>query len=165
MKSLHKGKLYLLENQLWSTINLKKIGCSKDVNLRIKSMSSALPDEVYILHQSSDLIDKYFYEHLLAKLLFKYRYKSNREFYQIDIQDYISIINSIETINKLYNDQESLLQFIRTYDKEYYNKRFGSTKTIESIKSIKSKDTNNKVTYSYNNKKKQKLFVDTSSIA
>ena len=125
MKTLHKGKLYLLQNELWSTINIKKIGCSKDVESRIKPLSSALPDEIEIIHQSSVLIDKYFYEHLLSKLLFKYRYKSNREFYQIDIQDYISIINSIETINKLYNDQESLLQFIRTYDKEYYNKRFG----------------------------------------
>ncbi len=155
MKTLHQGKLYLLQNVLWSTINLKKIGCSINPEIRKKPLSSALPDEIEIIHQSSVLTDKYFYEHMLSKLLFKYRYKTNREFYQIELEDYISIIKSIETINKLYNNEETLLEFIKNYDPDYYKKRFNSIQTII---------TNNKYNYSISKKKKQKLFVDTSCL-
>jgi hypothetical protein len=151
---LHPGKIYLLENELWQTKNLKKIGVAKDTEKRKVSLETALPDPINILYESEILQDKFFYEYLLSKLLFKYRYKSNREFYQIDTTDFISISNTIETINKLYNSSELLLEFIYNYDTEYYNQRFGKKILIE----------NKKKNYSFTKKKKQKIFIDTSSL-
>jgi len=128
MKKLHEGKIYLLSNSLWDTMNLKKIGVAIDPEDRIKTLSTSLPTEINILFQTSDLIDKFFYEHMLSKLLYAYRYVKYREFYQIELNDFNNIISSIETINKLYNSEESLLQFIENYDREYYKQRFNSKK-------------------------------------
>jgi hypothetical protein len=153
---LHPGKIYLLENELWQTKNLKKIGVAKDTEKRKVSLETALPDPINILYESEILQDKFFYEYLLSKLLFKYRYKSNREFYQIDTNDFVSITNTIETINKLYNSPELLLEFIYNYDTEYYNQRFGKKILIENKKKNYS--------YSFTKKKKQKIFIDTSSL-
>ncbi len=155
---LHPGKIYLLENELWQTKNLKKIGVAKDTEKRKVSLETALPDPINILYESEILQDKFFYEYLLSKMLYKYRYKSNREFYQIDTKDFVSITNTIETINKLYNSSELLLEFIYNYDNEYYNKRFGKKILIENVKEIKKLN----YCYSLNKKKKQKLFIDTS---
>jgi hypothetical protein len=151
MSKLYEGKIYLLSNSLWDTMNLKKIGVAIDPEDRIKTLSTSLPTEINILHQTTDLIDKFFYEHLVSKLLYKYRYVKNREFYQIELNDFNNIISSIETINKLYNSEESLLEFIENYDKEYYNKRFCKKETgyIQSKK---------------NKYKKTTLSVDTSSV-
>ena len=66
---------------------------------------------------------------MLSKLLYAYRYVKNREFYQIELNDFNNIISSIETINKLYNSEESLLQFIENYDREYYDRRFCKKET------------------------------------
>ena len=161
MTKLYSGSIYLLENVLWTTINLKKIGCSSNPLIRKKSLSTALPDEINIAHQSTTLTDKYFFEHMLSKLLYKYRYKSNREFYQIELSDYITIINTIETINKLYNTEESLLDFIKNYDQEYYKNRFELKENVSPVM------RENKIVYKNNlhhilKKKKRKLFIDTS---
>ena len=129
MKKLHEGKIYLLSNSLWDTMNLKKIGVAIDPEDRIKTLSTSLPTEINILFQTSDLIDKFFYEHMLSKLLYAYRYVKNREFYQIELNDFNNIISSIETINKLYNSEESLLEFIENYDREYYDRRFCKKET------------------------------------
>ena len=118
----------LLSNSLWDTMNLKKIGVAIDPEDRIKTLSTSLPTEINILFQTSDLIDKFFYEHMLSKLLYAYRYVKNREFYQIELNDFNNIISSIETINKLYNSEKLLLQFIENYDREYYKQRFNSKK-------------------------------------
>ena len=56
-----------------------------------------------------------------------YRYVKNREFYQIELNDFNNIISSIETINKLYNSEELLLEFIK--NREYYNRRFYKKET------------------------------------
>ncbi len=163
MTKLYSGSIYLLENVLWSTINLKKIGCSSDPLNRKKTLSTALPDEIIIAHQSTTLTDKYFFEHMLSKLLYKYRYKSNREFYQIELSDYITIINTIETINKLYNTEESLIDFIKNYDQEYYKKRFESkTNVLPVMRENKIVCKNN--LHHIIQKKKRKLYIDTSYI-
>ena len=120
MSKLYEGKIYLLSNSLWDTMNLKKIGVAIDPEDRIKTLSTSLPTEINILFQTSDLIDKFFYEHMLSKLLYAYRYVKNREFYQIELNDFNNIISSIETINKLYNSEELLLEFIENYDREHY---------------------------------------------
>ena len=151
MKKLYEGKIYLLSNSLWDTMNLKKIGVAMDPEDRIKTLSTSLPTEINILFQTSDLIDKFFYEHMLSKLLYAYRYVKNREFYQIELNDFNNIISSIETINKLYNSEESLLQFIENYDREYYNKRFGKKEC-------------GYIQYKKNKYKKTTLSVDTSSV-
>ena len=151
MKKLYEGKIYLLSNSLWDTMNLKKIGVAMDPEDRIKTLSTSLPTEINILFQTSDLIDKFFYEHMLSKLLYAYRYVKNREFYQIELNDFNNIISSIETINKLYNSEESLLQFIENYDREYYNRRF-------------CKKECGYIQYKKNKYKKTTLSVDTSSV-
>ncbi len=159
---LHPGKIYLLQNDLWQLKNLKKIGVAKDTGKRKVSLETALPDPINILYESEILQDKFFYENLLSKLLFKYRYKSNREFYQIELNDFISISNTIETINKLYNSPELLLEFICNYDTEYYNKRFGKEILLENpIEILKE---NKRLNYSCSVKKKQKLYIDTSCL-
>jgi len=124
MTKLYSGHIYLLANTLWDIIELKKIGVSNDTELRIKGLATALPDEINILFESNILMDKYFYEYMVSKLLYKYRYSSNREFYKIDVEDFQKIISMIETINRLYNNEESLLEFIKNYDLEYYKRRF-----------------------------------------
>jgi len=151
MKKLYQGKIYLLGNDLWNTMNLKKIGVAIDPEDRIKTLSTSLPTEINILFQTSDLIDKFFYEHMLSKLLYAYRYVKNREFYQIELNDFNNIISSIETINKLYNSEESLLEFIENYDREYYDRRFCKKET-GYIRMKKNKF------------KKTTLSVDTSSV-
>ena len=150
MQKLYEGKIYLLSNSLWDTMNLKKIGVAIDPEDRIKTLSTSLPTEINILFQTSDLIDKFFYEHMLSKLLYAYRYVKNREFYQIELNDFNNIISSIETINKLYNSEESLLEFIENYDREYYNRSFYKKETGYIRKR--------------NNYKKRTLSVDTSSL-
>ena len=156
----HPGKIYLLENELWQTKNLKKIGVSKNTEKRKVSLETSLPDPINILYESEILEDKFFYEHLLSKMLFKYRYVSNREFYSIELKDFIIIIQTIETLNKLYNTQELLKEFIYNYDLEYYFQRFGKENPIVIVKEIKKLN----YCYSLNKKKKQKLFIDTSCL-
>ena len=151
MTKLQSGHIYLLANALWDSIELKKIGVSNDTQIRIKGLSTALPDEINKLFESNILIDKYFYEHMVSKMLYKYRYSSNREFYKIDIEDFKKIITMVETINRLYNDEESLLEFIKNYDLEYYKRRFN--RNSEYIK----RDIINKVI----KRKKQSLYVCT----
>jgi hypothetical protein len=92
---------------------------------------------------------------MLSKLLYAYRYVKNREFYQIELNDFNNIISSIETINKLYNSEESLLEFIENYDREYYKQRFNSKKCSAECGYIQSKK---------NKYKKTTLSVDTSSV-
>ena len=150
MSKLFRGKIYLLGNDLWNTLNLKKIGCAEDPEDRIKTLSTSLPTEINILCKTTYLIDKFFYEHMLSKLLYAYRYVKNREFYQIELNDFNNIISSIETINKLYNSEESLLEFIENYDRDYYDRRFCKKETGYIRKR--------------NNYKKRTLSVDTSSL-
>ncbi len=119
---MHKGKIYLLSNICWN--NLKKIGVSKNTNKRIKTLQSSLPDDIQILYVSEELIDKFFYEHFLSKLLYKFRYRNDREFYEINDDDFYNLIKTIETINKLYDTQDKLLQFIKNFDNKYYKRRF-----------------------------------------
>jgi hypothetical protein len=124
MTKFYQGKIYLLSNDLWDHINVKKIGVAEDTNDRVKTLSTALPTQINILYESSTLIDKFFYEHMLSKLLYKYRYNNHREFYDINIDDFKNIIISIETINKLYDTPELLDAFIHNYDYNYYKNRF-----------------------------------------
>jgi hypothetical protein len=54
-------------------------------------MLTGLPEDIVILYESIDLLDKIFYEHLLSKILFKFRYRTNREFYEIETNDFIQL--------------------------------------------------------------------------
>jgi hypothetical protein len=137
---LHKGKLYLLSNTSWNT--LKKIGVAEFPISRIKSMQTGLPEDIIILYESIDLIDKFFYDsksvhnllykscddHMLSKILYKIRYRKDREFYEIETNDFIQLISTIEIMNRLYDTEEKLLEFIKQFDNEYYRKRFGCKK-------------------------------------
>ena len=125
-KKLHNGKLYLLSNTSWNT--LKKIGVAEYPISRIKSMQTGLPDDIYILYESDTLIDKLFYEYMLSKILYKFRYRKDREFYEIETNDFIQLISTIEIMNRLYDTEEKLLEFIKQFDNEYYRKRFGYKK-------------------------------------
>jgi hypothetical protein len=122
-KKLHNGKLYLLSNSSWN--HLKKIGVAEHPISRIKSMQTGLPDDICILYESIVLLDKFFYEHMLSKILFKFRYRTNREFYEIETNDFIQLVSTIEIMNRLYDTEEKLLEFIKQFDNEYYKKRFG----------------------------------------
>ena len=123
MVKLHNGKLYLLSNS--SRNHLKKIGVAENPSSRIIPIQTGLPDDIFILYESNTLIDKFFYEHLLSKIHFKFRYRKNREFYEIETNDFIQLISTIEIMNRLYDTEEKLLEFIEQFDNEYYKKRFG----------------------------------------
>ena len=127
-RKLHNGKLYLLSNLSWN--KLKKIGVAENTQSRIKTMQTSLPHDISILYESNTLIDKYFYEHLLSKILYKFRYRLDREFYEIETNDFIQFISTIEVMNNLYNTEEKLIDFIEHFDNEYYKKRFGSKKGL-----------------------------------
>jgi len=122
-KKLHNGKLYLLSNTSWN--NLKKIGVAQNIQSRIKTLQTGLPNDISILYESDTLVDKFFYEYLLSKILYKFRYRKDREFYEIETNDFIQFISTIEVMNKLYNTEEKLIDFIEQFDNEYYKKRFG----------------------------------------
>jgi len=122
-KKLRNGKLYLLSNTSWN--NLKKIGVAQNIQLRIKTLQTGLPNDISILYESDTLVDKFFYEYLLSKILYKFRYRKDREFYEIETNDFIQFISTIEVMNKLYNTEEKLIDFIEQFDNEYYKKRFG----------------------------------------
>ena len=122
-RKLHNGKLYLLSNSSWN--HLKKIGVAENPNSRIKPMQTGLPNDICILYESNTLIDKFFYEYMLSKILYKFRYRKNREFYSIETNDFIQLVSTIEIMNRLYNTEEKLLEFIEQFDNEYYKKRFG----------------------------------------
>ncbi len=127
-KKLHNGKLYLLSNASWN--NLKKIGVAQNTKIRIKTMQSGLPNDISILYESDTLVDKFFYEYLLSKILYKFRYRKDREFYEIETNDFIQFISTIEVMNKLYNTEEKLIDFIQQFDNEYYQKRFKNKKNL-----------------------------------
>ena len=91
-------------------------------------MQTGLPEDIIILYESIDLIDKFFYEHMLSKILYKFRYRKDREFYEIETNDFIQLISTIEIMNRLYDTEEKLLEFIKQFDNEYYRKRFGCKK-------------------------------------
>lgn len=122
MSDLHKGKIYLFSNPSWN--NLKKIGVAKNTNERIKNMQTALPEDIQVLYESEELIDKFFYEYYISKILYKFRYRPDREFYEIETEYFIKIIEAINIINKLYDCKEKLKEFIRNFDNKYYQKRF-----------------------------------------
>lgn len=125
--TLHKGKIYLLSNSsCWKT--LKKIGVSENPSERIKQLQTGLPDDIQIMYESDIFVDKYFYEHLLSKILFKYRYRKDKEFYNIEINDFIQLTTTMEIINKMNDTEDKLMEFIKNFDNEYYNRRFKKIK-------------------------------------
>ena len=65
---------------------------------------------------------------MLSKILFKFKYRKDREFYEIETNDFIQFISTIEIMNRLYDTEEKLLEFIKQFDNEYYRKRFGCKK-------------------------------------
>lgn len=75
--------------------------------------------------RASIIFNKLCDEYLLSKILYKFRYRKDREFYEIDTDDFIQFVSTIEVMNKLYNSEEKVIDFIEQFDNEYYKKRFG----------------------------------------
>jgi hypothetical protein len=126
MTKFKKGYIYLIKNKFWN--NLKKIGVSQNVNNRIKSLNTACPENIEILHITNELVDKYYYEYLISKYIYRYRYNNNREFYDIDEKEFIIIINFVELMNKLYDTDDKLLEYIKRNDPIYYKMRYSKLK-------------------------------------
>jgi len=101
---------------------------SENVNNRVKSLNTACPENIEILYVTNELIDKYYYEYLISKYIYRYRYNKNREFYNIDEKEFTIIINFVELMNKLYDTEDKLLEYIKINDPLYYKIRYSKIK-------------------------------------
>lgn len=137
-KKFKNGILYCLQNkECWN--DLKKCGLTTQcIEKRISSLHTSLPYDCNILCISDDLLDVNFYEHLLHEFLSGYRYRKDREFFTVSNEDVKQIFNFINTINKMYNTNELLEDFIKNKNNDYYKKRF-SCKKYEIVVKVNKK--------------------------
>lgn len=70
--------------------------------------------------RASIIFNKLCDEHLLSKILYKFRYRKDREFYEIETNDFVQFISTIEVMNKLYDTKEKLIDFIEYFYNKYY---------------------------------------------
>ena len=118
------GFLYIISNPLWNTLNIFKIGSTSNIVKRLYNYSTALPEPCVLEHLSLQILDKLFYEFLVSSVFKNYRYRENREFYSVNVAEFILQLQHIYIINNTYNTPELLLNYIYHNHNNYFNKRF-----------------------------------------
>ncbi len=90
------------------------------------------------------------YEYLLKKILIEYRLRTNREFFNVDVEIIEQVFNTFNYLNSILNTEEKLNNYIMNNYPEYFKKR----KYIKNETSSSSEKPKKK--------KKKFLFVDTT---
>jgi hypothetical protein len=93
-----KGYIYVLHNDMFGP-NVYKIGCSANPERRLKDYSTAYVNPCSLKYVSKLFDYKYNAEKKIFKLIDKYRIRSNREFFNLELDE---LINNIQCIEKLY---------------------------------------------------------------
>ena len=122
MKKLYPGFLYLISSPCW--FNYKKVGVSNNIEKRVNNIKTYIPSNIAIECKSDKLIDKYFFENRFSKEYKNYRLYNKKEFYDISNDDFMIYLEIIHEINKKHNNNNLLLEYIKSVDYKYYKSRF-----------------------------------------
>jgi hypothetical protein len=105
------GYLYILYNPMFETYgnDVYKLGRTSDLNTRLKHYCTSYVEKSTYLYTSNPFNNCIHAEYVLFHLLRKYRMKNNREFFQCNIDEIISIICALENMDskdlqKTYNN-------------------------------------------------------------
>ena len=104
---LMKNFVKFYKNKFWN--NLKKIGVSQNVNNRIKSLNTACPENIEILHITNELVDKYY---LQSDLLYEcLSFIQAKECALIAVDEILFIVSK-------YNDTQAEVSYWQEVKKE-----------------------------------------------
>ena len=92
------GYIYVLHNKTYNYHgeNIYKIGCSKKPSVRLLDYSTSYVEQSTLEYISTRFDNKLKAEKHLFELLKNYRLKSNREFFQLPLDEIIKTIKTIE---------------------------------------------------------------------
>lgn len=147
-----EGFIYIMHNKLYGE-NIYKIGNAINIEKRLKGYLTGYIEEPEILLQVK-CIDKHFSEKYIFRKLKDYRIRTNREFFEVDINIIKNVFNEFEeTINKLHTANE-LIDYVidnKLYDIDDKNKNDENENNnmyVEIMhkymdKQLKTKKTNN----------------------
>ena len=92
------GYIYVLHNNTYNYHgeNIYKIGCSKKPSIRLLDYSTSYVEQSTLKYISTQFDNKLNAEKHLFELLKNYRLKSNREFFQLPLDEIIKTIKTIE---------------------------------------------------------------------
>lgn len=123
------GILYALHNDLW--LGYVKCGLTtQKIEKRISNLQTSLFIDCKIIATTNELINCKVYEYILQKILNEYRLRSDREFFNIDVDTIKEIFETFNYINSVLDTEEKLKNYITNNYPEY----FYSSKKIKSKK-------------------------------
>lgn len=129
--------MFLFNIQAWK--NYKKCGRTiQNIQKRLSNLQTSLLDNCNIIYITEKLIDTYFYEYLLIKILKNFRIRSNREFFDINLDEIIEIYETFNHMNKILNTNDKLNEYINNFHPEYFNNKKCNHSSNEKYK-IKKK--------------------------
>ena len=152
--SKNSGIIYALQNELWGT-NLKCGLTRQKIEKRISNLQTSLFIDCEIIAITGQLVNCKIYEFLLKKILKEHRLRSDREFFNVDIETIKEIYETFDYINSILNTEEKLNEYMERNFPEYFNKKT-NRKNTESSSSSSSLSSKKKL------KKCKGIYVDTS---
>jgi len=150
----NSGIIYALQNQLWQG-NIKCGLTRQKIEKRICNLQTSLFIDCEIIAITGQLVNCKIYEFLLKKILKEHRLRSDREFFNVDIETIKEIYETFDYINSILNTEEKLNEYMERNFPEYFNKKT-NRKNTESSSSSSSLSSKKKL------KKCKGIYVDTS---
>jgi hypothetical protein len=144
------GIIYALQNQLWQG-NIKCGLTTQRIEKRINNLQTSLFIDCELIATTNQLVNCKIYEFLLKKILKEHRLRSDREFFNVDIETIKEIYETFDYINSILNTEEKLNEYMERNFPEYFNKKRNIINTESSFSSSKKKL-----------KKCRGIYVDTS---
>jgi hypothetical protein len=159
--SKNTGKLYALSNQLWR--GNYKIGLTtQKIEKRISNLQTSLFIDCELITTTEQLLNCRIYEFLLKKVLKEYRLRTDREFFNVNVEIIEQVFETFNYLNSILNTEEKLNNYMMNNYPEYFKKRkYIKNETSSSCGS----QIANKIGQSSEKPKKKKkkiLFVDTT---
>jgi hypothetical protein len=121
------------------------------IEKRISNLQTSLFIDCEIIATTNQLVNCKIYEFLLKKILKEYRLRSDREFFNVDIESIKEIYQTFDYVNTILDSEEKLNEYIERNYPEYFNKKRNRKNTESSSSSSKKKL-----------KKCRGIYVDTS---
>jgi hypothetical protein len=111
-----EGHIYCLHNNIYKYYgdNVYKCGNTSDMNKRIVSYTTSYIEKSNVVLLSDKYIDKNIAELLLFNYLKEYRLKSNREFFDCNIDIIKDAFIKIDNIFNTYNNKTLLINYLIT---------------------------------------------------
>ncbi len=119
--SKNSGIIYALQNELWGQ-NLKCGLTRQRIEKRIYNLQTSLFIDCDIIAITGQLVNCKIYEFLLKKILKEHRLRSDREFFNVDIETIKEIYQTFDYINTILDSEEKLNEYIKRNYPEYLKK-------------------------------------------